>query len=260
MIHCVRIDQHLHLYLYADYVCYSYWQYIIMFGILPIVLVFPVAFGISLDLMKEGFISSSTFLCASVFPYYAFWLLVKKRTVGLDRQDLSEDEKSCVSTILDMEEELFNTKKAFFRWPVLQLYRNFTVVILNTFILNPIYRTIFFIPVFGVYLFHDSQRKPYKHPYLNVLQCLSSGCLLVITACNIPASMIVMTNAMSVPLMGSVVTALQFVEMVTYAVVPISLVAWMIWERFCSSEKTNKMKSKSMDLLSQIGSQFSMAV
>ena len=211
-----------------------------MFGLLPIVLVFPAAFGVSLNLMKEGFISSSTFLCASAFPYYAFWLYVKKRTVGLDQQSLSDDEKLCISTILEMEEELFNTKKAFLRWPVLQLYRNFIVVILNTFILNPIYRTIFFIPVFGAFLHHDRDRMPYKHAYLNVLQCLSSGCLLIITACNIPASIVVMTNAMSVPFMGSVVKALQYVEMSTYAIVPLSLVGWKIWEKCLSPKMANK--------------------
>ena len=142
----------------------------------------------------------------------------------------------------------------------MQLYRNFTVVVLNTYILNPIYRTVVFIPVFGLFLYHDRHRKPYKHPYLNALQCLSSGCLLVVAACNIPPSIIVMTNAMSIPLMKNVVMVLQYVEMLTYGVVPVSLIGWEIWERWLSPNKNNKRKTKSMDLLSNIGSQFSLSV
>ena len=208
-----------------------------MFGMLPVVLIFPATFDLSLNLMKEGFISSNTLLFASVCPYYALFIYAKKHTAGLGRQNPSDDEKLCIDTILEMEEELFNSKKALVRWPVLQLYRNFSVVIINSFILNPIYRTVFFVPVFGAFLFHDCKRMPYKHPYLNVLQCLTSGCLLIITACNIPPSMVVMTNATSVPLMKDVVLVLQYVEMLTSAIVPLSFVVWKIWENCFSPAK-----------------------
>ena len=161
--------------------------------------------------------------------------------MGLDQQHLSDEEKSCTGTILEMEEELFNPKKAYLRWPVMQIYRNFIVVILNTFILNPIYRTIFFIPVFCLFLYHDRDRKPYKHPYLNVLQCLSSGCLLLIAESNIPAAIVVITNGMSVPLMGSVVMACRYIEMIMYAIVPMSLLGWKFREK-CLVQKMSCKK------------------
>ena len=136
-----------------------------------------------------------------------------------------------------MEEEVFSTEGSFIRWPILQLYRNFVVVILNTFILNPVYKIILFIPVFAVFLFHDCKHMPYKHLYLNILQCLSSGCLLIIAVCNIPTSMTLLTNALSVPLMGSVVMAAQYAEMSTYVVVPMSLVVWKVWGKFFSPKR-----------------------
>ena len=131
-----------------------------------------------------------------------------------------------------MEEDLFKTDDSLLRWPVCQLYRNFTVVILTTFILNPIYRIIAFVPVFALFIIHDYKRMPYKHPYLNIQQLLSSTCLIVIVACNFPPSMTLMTNALSVPLMESVITALQHIELMIYAILPISLLVWKLWNKY----------------------------
>ena len=83
-------------------------------------------------------------------------------------------------------------------------------------------------------MLHDRDRMPYKHSYMNLLQCLSSSCLVIISACNIPASMSVMTNSMSVPFMKTVVVALTYTEMVMYAIVPLSLLGWKVWEKYTS--------------------------
>ena len=173
-------------------------------------------------------------------PPFTFYLYVRKKLSRLPEHYSTEEDSVCKEAILDMEEELFNTDESLFRWPVLQLYRNFLIVLLKTFILNPIYRTISFIPVFSAFMLHDCKRMPYKHAYLNHLQWLSSSCLLVVDVCNIPASMSVMTNSMSVLLMEAVVLALQYVEMLMHAIVPSSLVGWKLWEKYLSY----KMKKK----------------
>ena len=240
MTHCVNIDGHFHLYLYGDHRCYSYWQYLIMYGVLPVILLFPIAFGISLNLLKGGLISSKTFLLASVAPIYAIWLWVKNKTTGLNEKIPSMEEKVCIEAILEMEELLFRAEDSLLQWPIVQLYRNYLVVVLNNFILNPIYRTISFILVFLFFLVHEFIRMPYKHHYLNLLQCLSSICLCAIAACNIPASMSVMTNSMSVPQMKFVVLMLQYVEMAIYALVPSSLLVWKVWERYMDYQEIKK--------------------
>ena len=238
MIHCVKIESHSHLYLYGDHECYSNWQYIIIFVAFPLVLLTPASFGVSINLLREGMISSNTFLLASTFPCYAMWLCIKKKLVGLHNRNSSHDERLCVAAILQMEEDLFKPNKI--HWPTVQLYRNFLVVILNSLILNPIYRSITFIPLFLVFLRHDCTRMPYKHPFLNQLQALSSSCFLVISACNFPASIVIMTNAMSVPFMGIVILALQYLEMTIYAVVPLYLVAWALWTHCDRREMNSK--------------------
>ena len=136
-----------------------------------------------------------------------------------------------MESILEMEEELFEADNHLWRWTVIQLYRNVLIVLLNVFILNPIYRSIFFICVFGIFAIHDRLRQPYEHPYLNHLQLLSSACLLILSACNIPASFSLTFDVMSVPYMNVSTAVLHFTEMAIYIVVPLSLVLWMVLQK-----------------------------
>ena len=124
MVHCVTINNNLHLYLYGDVQCYYWWQKLILFGLLPIVVLYPLSFGISLDLLKERWISPSTFLFATVMPFFTFALYVKKKIVGLEKHNYFHDDEICKNEILAMEEELFAEESKVLRWPVVQLYRN----------------------------------------------------------------------------------------------------------------------------------------
>ena len=138
-----------------------------------------------------------------------------------------------------MEEELFKEDHHLLRWPVVQLYRNLVIVVLSTFILYPIYKSVSFFPVFVVLLVHDGYRRPYKHTYLNLLQVISSACLTVVNACNVPASFSVAFDLMIIPGMSFVLGTLKYIELTTMAVVPFSFVGWKIWEKY-----QNRVKSK----------------
>ena len=85
--------------------------------------------------------------------------------------------------------------------------------------------------VFGLFLVHDRHRLPYHHPYLNLLQILSSVSLLVVTACNNPAAFSAIFDIMAVPHMAGVVAMLQLVEVVVYVALPLSIVLWKVWEK-----------------------------
>ena len=243
MLHCVTINGAQHLYLYGDQQCYLWWQYLIMFTALPIVLLFPLCFGFSLDLMKEKLISPNKFLIASVFPPYSFVLWMKKKWNGLAKCEASEDELLCVDVIMEMEEILFKSEDSFPRWPVVQLYRNLFIVTMSTFILNPVYLVIGFILVFLVFGIHDRQRMPYKNWYLNFLQRLSSGCLLAISACNIIPAFSFIMNLKAIPNMAVVVPALKYLEMALCGMVPLSLLVWKISNRYKQDAPYDRSRS-----------------
>ena len=122
---------------------------------------------------------------------------------------------------------------------MIQLYRNLLIVLMNTFILNPLYRVISLIPVFLIFVIHDKHESPYKHPYLNILQVLSSSCLLVLTVCNIPPSMSFATQLDVIPFMNIVVPLLKYTELALYIVMPGSLILWKIKGWWSAKKRMN---------------------
>ena len=77
MVHCVFIGEHSYLYLYAGYHCYTSWQRVILFAVLPTIVLFPFSFGLALNLLKDHHITTNGFLLASVVPVYPIYLWVK---------------------------------------------------------------------------------------------------------------------------------------------------------------------------------------
>ena len=217
-----------------------------MFGILPLVVLYPLSFGVSLDLLKDGFICPTTFLISSTIPYCTLLLTVKKKFVGLQRRNLSEEEQICVDEILRLEGELFKEENSsVFRWPVVQLYRILLITVLNIFVINPIYRSVSFLPLFLIFSLHDRSSMPYKHSYLNYLQILSSACLLVITACNVTASFSTAFDLLVVPGMKDIMIVLKYTEFASLVAVPSSLIVWQIREKYKSrygNTKSDKNK------------------
>ena len=151
---------------------------------------------------------------------------------------MSEEDERCIKEILTMEEELFREDDGGLRWPVVQLYRNLLVAVLNTFILNTIYRSIVLFPVFLIFSFHDSRRMPFKNTYLNHLQMMTSACLLIINACNILASFSMVFDIMIVSDMDAILRALKYLELLLLTIVPLSLPVWHLLEKLkCENGK-----------------------
>ena len=232
MINCVSVggQGQLRLYLYGDLPCYNWWQMIILSVVLPVLVLFPLSFGISLNMLQKRSISLTTFLVSLVMPYVTLVLYVKEKVAGLRGCNHSEEEERCIDEILLLEEELFWNDDQSVRWPIIQLYRNLLVAALNTFIINTIYRSVLLFPVFLFLSIHDCLRKPFRHMYLNYLQMMTSACLLIINACNNLASFSVVFDLMVVSKMGFILTTLQYLELVLLFIVPLSLPAWKMWE------------------------------
>ena len=164
-------------------------------------------------------------------PYLALTLYVKKKVIGLNEYDSSDEEDRCTKEILQLEEELFQEDDGAARWPVIQLYRNMLVAVLNTFILNTMYRSVALIPVFLLFVVHDSRRMPIKHIYLNYLQMLTSVCLLIISVCNILPSISSFFDLMSITGMREILKVLKHLELALMAMVPLSLPIWKLSDK-----------------------------
>ena len=236
LIHCVYINDALHLFVYGEVKCYTYWQVIIVALLLPSLVLFPLSFEMCIRLLKKQKISSFHFTLALCCPYYAIimytWKIVqgKRRAQSLETVDHTSM-SSFTRIILKAEEELFVDSKGSVGWQIVQLYRAFAVIALNIFFINPIYRTLVFIPVLTTFLIHDCCRMPYKHHYANILQILSSTCLIIVVVCNAPSAVSYMLPINRLQYIDSVVQMSSIIELVTYGIVPLSLPTWMVWAR-----------------------------
>ena len=232
LIHCVKIGDTQLLYRYGDQTCYTWWQYTIMGTLLPLIVLFPLSFGISLDLLKERKISTNIFLLSSALPPVAFWLRAKTCIRFISPQERSDEEEICSNEILDIEENLFRSDDTnSMRWPVVQLYRNLLVVMINTFVLNSVYKTLWFFTLFVIFLSHDWYRMPFKHPYLNILQRMTSAALFFVNLCSNPSSFSSIGDITVVPDMDLCLEVLSRVEMGLYVAVPLSFPVWKLWMR-----------------------------
>ena len=240
LIHCEDIHGQLFLYLYGELICYHWWKYLILFFFLPALGLFPLSFGLSLDLLKKRLISTNIFLLACTTPLTALWLHLRWKHNHLHTKEFSMEEEACIKEILALEEALFKDDDKSMRWPVVQLYRNLLVVILQTFILNAVFRSLWFFLIFLVFLVHDWYRQPYKHPFLNFLQPLTSGCLLLVNVCSVPSSFSSVGNVMALPNMGTCMMVLPFLELFLFLIVPFSLPLWEVGSRIQTRAQKNK--------------------
>ena len=143
--------------------------------------------------------------------------------------------------VLDSEEDLFVRDDKSLSWQVVQFYRTFSINMMTIFTTNPLYRSLMFAPVLLVFLVHDGYRQPYKNTHLNQLQSLSSKCLLLVLTCNVVASMSYMVEVTSIPGVDLVVSVLSVVEVMLYAVVPLS-VPFSLFVGYVSRVRTSRKK------------------
>ena len=64
LVHCVNINDSLHLFVYGEVKCYTYWQTLIFAILLPSLVLFPISFELCVRLLKKQQLSSVHFTLA----------------------------------------------------------------------------------------------------------------------------------------------------------------------------------------------------
>ena len=105
------------------------------------------------------------------------------------------------------------------------------VVLIDTVVLNPVFKSLWFSVLFGVFYVHDRDRMPFKHQVLNNLQRLTSASLFVINICSTPSAFSSVGNITAVPHMDICLKFLRYFELCLYGVVALSLPLALIYPR-----------------------------
>ena len=150
-----------------------------------------------------------------------------------DRAKLAIFNYEFAKRVLEGEEELYVVDEKSLGWQVVQLYRTILINMVTIFFTVPFYRLLMLVPILFLFYVHDKYRQPYKDDFLNRLQSLSSGCLLLVLQCNVLASISFMADISKVEFVDKIVSICGMVEIALYAVVPLYLPlskAWNIYE------------------------------
>ena len=230
--------------------CYSPWQLGVIFIVVPGLLLFPVCFELAIRLLNKKQINSSVFTMAIACPYYAialhFWRKKYEKNEHDRHQSVAEEEFS--TRVLEAEQELFREEdSASLGWQIVQLYRTFLLNLLAIFLTNPVYRSLVFGATILVFIVHDRARQPYKSQYLNHVQSLSSRCLSLILLCNVIPSMSFMVDVTSTLHIFLVAKMSSILELVFYALVPLSLPVWKVC-MFLENRRNEKKREESIKM------------
>ena len=93
-----------------------------------------------------------------------------------------------------------------------------------------------------MFIVHDASRKPYKDNYLNFLQSFSSRLLLLVLICNGISSVSFVLDVTKVHFVFDAVEILSVMELILYALVPMSLPLWKVWIIISKKRNTNNKK------------------
>ena len=169
------------------------------------------------------------FLFSCVIPF-AFLIKMKFKKVTACMPN--KEEEKCIKTILELEEDLFNTESKGVRWPIIQLYRMLIIVLVRIIVLNPIFKSSLFSVMFLCFVVHDWYRMPFKHLFLNHLQRLTSVCIFLVNLCSVPSAFSSVGDINTVPNMDIYLAVLKYFELVLYMIIFMSLPAWNIWKKY----------------------------
>lgn len=143
---------------------------------------------------------------------------------------LESEEAVCVSAILEKEHEGLKSNYKLISWHGVHFLRCLVIVVLKTFLINPILRSLIFLAMFLLFLLHDIVTMPFKKDSLNLLQILMTSSFFLLSGFNFFNAFSYMGDVTNIPYFVITIEILGYLEiMLLLGLVPLWLVTWKIW-------------------------------
>ena len=215
-VNCVPINGNSVLYMDGTIKCFVWWQIVAIFFIIFWIIPFPFALVLGITRLQDNAMSYHRFIIGLIFPFCftfycllqrvlcCFWIDAKKdfHKCSEGDQEISEDlsdvervrqavESSSVQEILLRFEAPFkeenpgtiSTKPGF--WQGVLIIRRLIIIIMFTFINNPVTRLYFIFTACLFFLMHHLLYLPYKKDVINFFETFSSATLVMFCSINI---------------------------------------------------------------------------
>ena len=192
LLNCVKVGESKVLFIEGSIVCYEMWQWGIMAYSGACIAPFCLALLLGPGLLKEGLIGLPQFFCACICPtpFLLYWFILRlklrgQKPPGADTHELSS-EGSAVIAILQGPFKEANTK---YFGPTcgqgVLIGRRLVLVLLNTFVNDPLIRMLCMMLVCFIILLHHVHALPYKDTKGNLAGSASAAALLIVGGINL---------------------------------------------------------------------------
>ena len=197
ILNCKKVNGETVLFLSSDIKCYQGWQWFGMVFLFVWVIPFPTTLILSYKLMKQGSFGKFWFSISLLFPpltpAFMFYTRNKKDVALVQAQNLIdllyevfEEPYRVTTTNFDNSTNISNSdgnskSETLYWWNAWRLYERLLVVVITTFLTQPIIRISVIIPLVICLLMFHVYVKPYKEsmPVLTLLDMSCLACLMV---------------------------------------------------------------------------------
>lgn len=192
LLNCVNIGGNYVLFIEGSVLCYEMWQWGIMAYSAACIAPFCLALLLGPGLLKQGLISLPQFFCACIcpMPFLLYWLIIRLRLRGQAPPNVDSVELSSESTaVIAILQGPFKESHTKFFGPTcgqgVLIGRRLILVLLNTFVNDPLIRMLCMMLVCFIILLHHVHALPYKDTKGNLAGSASAAALLIVGGINL---------------------------------------------------------------------------
>ena len=191
LLNCVPVSNRMVLYIEGTITCYELWQYGAMAYVGACIVPFCLTLLLGPGLLKDGLIGLPQFFCACIFPapFLIYWVIIRLKLRGqrpnVDNVHLSDEAQAVINILQgpfkDTESSLFGPTCG----QGILIGRRLVLVILYTFVNDPLIRMLCMMLVCFIILLHHVHVLPFKDTKGNLAGSTSAAALLVMGVINL---------------------------------------------------------------------------
>ena len=191
LLNCVPVNNRMVLYIEGTITCYELWQYMVMAYVAACIVPFCITLLLGPGLLKDGLIGLPQFFCACICPapFLVYWVFIrirlKSQRPNTDHLQLSDEAQAVINILQgpfkDTESALFGPTCG----QGILIGRRLVLVILYTFVNDPLIRMLCMMLVCFIVLLHHVHVLPFKDTKGNLAGSTSAAALLVMGVINL---------------------------------------------------------------------------
>ena len=234
LMHCVSIGSKKRLFIDAEFVCWQWWQYVLLTYVIVSVVPFIIVLYCGSSKLYNAAISSQEFLgaCMLPLPFLVYWLFNQM----LNRDAKSHENRHSSKDVLDVLYGPFRQPSYIdngtLYWESVLIGRRFILLSCHAFITNSMFRMVCMTAAGVLMLLHHVLKNPYHDPIANKAETSSLLALVMMAVINLTKATLISFGTSIVGPTKSYLEALEWFEVGALAFAPLLVCILVVFAVF----------------------------